>query len=66
MPKAVDANWWKYMTGISSYFDTIPHDKLLSALEMRIADGSVLKLIRQWLKACAREPNGVMVKPKGI
>ena len=43
----------------------LPHDKLLSALEMRIADGSVLNLIRQWLKACAKEPNGVMVKPKG-
>ena len=27
---------------------------------MRIADGSVLNLIRQWLKACAKEPNGVM------
>ena len=32
----------------------------LAALEMRIADGSVLKLIRQWLKACAKEPNGEM------
>ena len=54
-----------YDADLSSYFDTIPHDKLLSALEMRIADGSVLNLVRQWLKACAREPNGVMVKPNG-
>jgi len=54
-----------YDADLSSYFDTIPHDRLLSALEMRIADRSVLNLIRQWLKACAREPNGVMVKPKG-
>jgi len=63
--KVKEGNALVYDADLSSYFDTIPHDKLLSALEMRIADGSVLKLIRQWLKACAREPNGVMVKPKG-
>ena len=63
--KVKEGNTLVYDADLSSYFDTIPHDKLLSALEMRIADGSVLKLIRQWLKACAREPNGVMVKPKG-
>ncbi|MDY5597290.1 MAG: reverse transcriptase domain-containing protein [Kiritimatiellia bacterium] len=34
-------------------------------MEMRIADGSVLKLVRQWLKACAKEPNGVMKSPRG-
>ena len=63
--KVKEGNALVYDADLSSYFDTIPHDKLLSALEMRIADGSVLSLIRQWLKACAKEPNGVMVKPKG-
>jgi RNA-directed DNA polymerase len=63
--KVKEGNAKVYDADLSSYFDTIPHDKLLSALEMRIADGSVLNLVRQWLKACAREPNGVMVKPKG-
>ena len=63
--KVKEGNTLVYDADLSSYFDTIPHDKLLSALEMRIADGSVLNLIRQWLKACAKEPNGVLVKPKG-
>jgi RNA-directed DNA polymerase len=36
---------------LSSYFDTIPHDRLNKALELRIADKRVLSLINLWLKS---------------
>jgi RNA-directed DNA polymerase len=36
---------------LKSYFDTIPHDHLMTRLRERIADGSVLSLIEQFLKA---------------
>jgi len=45
-----------YDADLASYFDTIPHDKLLACVRMRVVDGSVLGLIRQWLKAPVVEP----------
>jgi RNA-directed DNA polymerase len=39
-----------YDADLASYFDTIDHDRLLQQVERRIADRSVLRLIRLWLR----------------
>jgi RNA-directed DNA polymerase len=36
---------------LQSYFDTIPHDRLMARVEERVSDGRVLDLIRSWLEA---------------
>jgi len=41
---------------LAGYFDSIPHDQLLACVRMRVVDGSILGLIRQWLKAPVVEP----------
>jgi len=45
-----------YDADLQSYFDTIPHEKLMLCVQKRIVDKSVLKLIRMWLKAVIIEP----------
>jgi RNA-directed DNA polymerase len=40
---------------LSSYFDTIPHDKLQIVLKQRITDPRILHLINLWLKSPVHE-----------
>jgi RNA-directed DNA polymerase len=50
---------WCVDCDLKSYFDTIPHDRLLALLQQRIVDGSVLAVMEQCLKA------GVLEELKG-
>jgi len=55
-----------YDADLQSYFDTIPHEKLTACVQKRIVDGSVLKLIRMWLKAVIIEPGDGPGKPPKV
>jgi RNA-directed DNA polymerase len=44
-----------YDADLQGYFDTIPHGRLMKAVERRVADRTVLALIRMWLDAPVEE-----------
>ena len=50
---------WCVDLDFKSYFDTIPHERLLELVQQRVVDGSVLALLAQSLKA------GVLEEMKG-
>lgn len=50
---------WVVDADLKGYFDSIPQDKLMAAVEERVADGALLELIEKFLK------QGVMETGKG-
>jgi RNA-directed DNA polymerase len=44
-----------YDADLKGYFDSIPHERLLACVRMRVVDRSVLKLISMWLKVAVVE-----------
>lgn len=47
-----------YDADLSSYFDTVDHERLMQFLERRISDRQVLKLVRRWLRCAIVEDDG--------
>ena len=42
---------WVVDVDLKSYFDTIPHERLLELVQRRVTDRKIVRLIRLWLKA---------------
>lgn len=54
---------WVVDADLQAFFDTVDHEQLLAALNVEIADGSVLRLVRQILKAGVWMPSTASVEP---
>lgn len=50
---------------LRSYFDTIPHDKLLTEVREEVTDGSVLRLLESWLKSGVMEGGSYHINEQG-
>jgi len=58
-----DGHVWIVDVDIEKFFDEIPHEPLIEAVAERVADGSVLRLVRLFLEALIQDGYRV-VRPK--
>ncbi len=56
---------WVVDADLKSYFDTIPKDKLIKLVRMRITDKFVIKLLSLWLEAGVMEDGKLSHSPLG-
>src|SRR5579863_4285455 len=56
---------WVVDADIEKYFDSIDHGLLMEAIQKRVTDPKVLKLIRRWLKAGVMEGGKVSEPERG-
>ena len=53
-----------YDADLQGYFDSIPHDKLMKGIETRVSDGSMLRLIRLFLRAPIQDGKEPPTRPE--
>src|SRR5499433_2847244 len=56
---------WILEIDITAYFDSIVREQLMELVEKRISDGSVLQLIRKWIKVGVIEQGRLLVSETG-
>jgi len=65
----IDESWrgmrWVVETDIANCFSAIPHEKLIQAIEERISDQGILKLLRAMLRAGVMEDGAVRQEASG-
>jgi len=57
---------WVVDADIQSYFDEIPHDKLMSVLSRYVDDDRIITLVRQWIKIDVQDQDRRFQLTKGI
>jgi RNA-directed DNA polymerase len=56
---------WILEIDITAYFDSIVREQLMEMIEKRVSDGSVLRLIRKWIKVGVIERGQLLVSETG-
>lgn len=63
--KYSNSHKWIVDVDLKSYFDTIPHERLMALIRRRIGDKRILAIIRQWLKAGILEKGEIYKNESG-
>src|SRR3979411_495578 len=56
---------WVLEIDITAYFDSIVREQLMEMIEKRVSDGSVIRLIRKWIKVGVIEEGKLLMSERG-